>query len=198
MKSPSYEGVFVALIPQRGSALLELLREAGREMLGARELKSWNVELGQLGSPAGAVAFRLSHPTEPFPWRDGGPAQLAEIVSRMGPGRCWAVALEQAPRTGENEGWAETVAFDRGERVGGEESTGVDAASDQLAWLGEQLALSENEVLALFESCDQTAGLLEGEERFDDEIDQILARARQEYERYRQLRGGDDDGEGES
>jgi hypothetical protein len=188
MKTPTYEGILVALLPQRSSALLELLREASKELLGARELSTWNLEFGQLRSPAGTVAFRLTHPSEPFPWRDGGAAQLAEIVSRLGPGRCWAVALENPARVGESEGWAEGVVFDRGERVGYEESSGAEGRSDLLAWFAEQLALSENEVLALFESCDQVAGILEGEERVDDEIDQILARARNEFERYRQLK----------
>jgi hypothetical protein len=188
MKTPSFEGIFVALLPQRQSALIDLLREACRELLGSRELKSWSIELGQLASPTGTVAFRLKHPSEPFPWRDGAPAQLAEIVSRLGPGRCWAIAMETRPRGGESEGWAEGVVYDRGERVGYEESSGPDGRADLLAWFGEQLALSENEVLALFESCDQIVGVLEGEERFDDEIDQILSRARQEFERYRRLK----------
>ena len=195
MKTPSYEGIFVALVPQRASSLLELLREATREFLGARELKDWGIELGYLASPAGTVAFRLTHPTEPFPWREGGASQLAEIVSRLGPGRCWALAMERKPRAGESEGWAEGVIYDRGERVGGEEAGGSEGHADLLAWFGEQLALSENEVLALFESCDQGAGVLEGDERFDDEIDQILSRARREFERYHKLKGErDDDG----
>ena len=186
MKTSSFEGIFVALVPQRQSALIELLREACREFLGPRELKSWSIELGQLASPAGTVAFRLTHPSEPFPWRDG--AQLAEVVSRLGPGRCWAMAMETRPRAGDSESWAEGVGYDRGERVGYEEASGPDGRADLLAWFGEQLALSENEVHALFESCDQAAGVLEGEEHFDDEIDQILSRARGEFERYRRLK----------
>jgi hypothetical protein len=188
MKKLQYEGVYVALVPQRGSALLELLRQAARQFLGDKDLKSWSVEFGHLATPSGAVVFRLNNPNEPFNWRDGGYAQLARVVSELGPGRCWAMAVERAPRTGDAEGWAEGVAFDRGERVAIEESAGAEGAADLRAWFGEQLALSENEVLALFESCDQRAGVVAGEEKSEDEIDQILGRARREFDRYKQLK----------
>ena len=43
-------------------------------------------------------------------------------------------------------------------------------------------------MLALFESCDQSAGITSGQERIEDEIDQILERARKEFQRYRELK----------
>ncbi len=188
MKTPQYEGVFVALVPQRGNALLELLRSAARQFLGDKETHSWTIELGHVQSPAGAVVFRLSNPAKPFPWRDGSYAQLARAVSEAGPGRCWAIAVERIPRVGDSEGWAEGVAFDRGEQQAVEECTGADGPSELRAWFGEQLALSENEVLALFESCDQRVGVTAGEEKYEDEIDQILGRARREFDHYRKLK----------
>ncbi|MBI5548086.1 MAG: hypothetical protein HY901_29755 [Deltaproteobacteria bacterium] len=183
MTTAVYEGVFVALVPQRGAELLELLREAGRAFLGERDARSWTIELGPLRTPAGAVVFRLVSTVEPFPWRDGSYAELASLVSKQGPGRCWALALQQGKG---DEGWAEGIAFDRGERVAGEESKA--GRAELLAWFGEQLALSENEVLALFESCDQSVGLVSGQERIEDEVDQILERARKEFQRYRELK----------
>lgn len=182
MTTATYEGVFVALVPQRGSELADLLREALRQFLGDRDARSWNVEFGSLRTPAGAVVFRPTSPAEAFPWKDGF-ADLAKLVSQLGPGRCWALAAQKGKV---EEGWAEGVAFDRGDRVGGEESRG--GAGDVLAWFGEQLALSENEVVALFESCDQSVGLTSGQERIEDEIDQILERARKEFQRYRELK----------
>ncbi|HEY3445017.1 MAG TPA: hypothetical protein VGK67_01590 [Myxococcales bacterium] len=182
MTTPTYEGVFVALLPQRGSELVDLLREALRQFLGNRDARSWNIEFGALRTPAGAVVFRPTSGAEDFPWKEGF-ADLAKLVSQLGPGRCWALAQQKG--RGE-EGWAEGAVFDRGERVGGEESAG--GAGDVLAWYAEQLALSENEVLALFESCDQRAGLTSGQERIEDEIDQILEKARQEFQRYRELK----------
>lgn len=186
MKTPApCEGIFVALVPQRGSALLELLREASRQLLADRDLQGWTIEFGQLQTPAGGVALRLTHPTEKLPWRDGKAFALAEQLSKAGPGRCWALALE---KPGDGEGWAEGVAFDRGEQTDSEESTGVDAPAAITAWLGEQLALSENEVLALFEACDQQVELQEASAKGEDEIDQLLDRARKEFQRYRELK----------
>jgi len=184
MTTATYEGVFVALVPQRGSELVDLLREGLRQFLGDRDVRTWTIEFGSLRTPAGAVVFRPTSSTEPFPWKEGGFAELAKLVSHLGPGRCWALALQKGKSS--DEGWAEGVAFDRGERVGGEESS--TGGSDLLAWFGEQLALSENEVLALFESCDQSVGLTSGQERIEDEIDQILERARKEFQRYRELK----------
>ena len=183
MTTATYEGVFVALVPQRGSELVDLLREAVRQFLGDRDVRSWSIELGPLRTPAGAVVFRPSSKAEPFPWKEGGFVDLAKLVSQLGPGRCWALALQKGRS---DQGWAEGAAFDRGERVGGEESNG--GGAELLAWFGEQLALSENEVLALFESFDQVVGLTSGQERIEDEIDQILERARQEFRRYRELK----------
>lgn len=183
MATRSYEGVFVALVPQRGSELLELLREAARQILGDRAPRGWTLEFGPLRTPAGAVVFRLTSASEAFPWRDGGLADLAKAVSHLGPGRCWALALEKAKG---DAGWGEGVAFDRGERLASEESSG--GSAELLAWFGEQLALSENEVLALFESCDQSAPLEAGAERFEDEVDQLLEKARKEFQRYRELK----------
>lgn len=182
MVTRTCEGVFVALVPQRGSELVELLREAVRQFLGDRDHRPWTIELGPLRTPAGAVAFRLVLTEESFSLREGY-ADLARLVSQLGPGRCWALALEKSK--GE-EGWAEGVAFDRGERLAFEESNA--GSTEILAWFGEQLALSENEVLALFEVCDQSVGLDSGQERFEDEIDQILERARKEYQRYQELK----------
>ena len=183
MTAATYEGIFVALVPQRGSERVDLLREAARQFLGDRDTRLWVIEFGPLRTPAGAVVFRLSCASEVFPWKDGGHAELARLVSKLGPGRCWALALEKARG---DDGWAEGLAYDRGDRVAAEES--ASGAAELLAWFGEQLALSENEVLALFESCDQSVALNSGEERFEDEIDQILARARKEFQRYRELK----------
>ncbi|MGC4113557.1 MAG: hypothetical protein QM765_02605 [Myxococcales bacterium] len=182
MTTATYEGVFVALLPQRGSELADLLREALKQYLGDRDPRAWSIEFGALRTPAGAVVFRPASGAEAFPWKDGF-ADLAKLVSQLGPGRCWALAMQKGRS---DEGWAEGAAFDRGERVGGEES--ATGTGDVLAWFAEQLALSENEVLALFESCDQTVGLTSGQERIEDEIDQILERARKEFQRYRQLK----------
>jgi hypothetical protein len=190
MAAASYEGIFVALVPQRGSELVELLREVARQFLGDRDSRTWAIEFGPLRTPAGAVVFRLASTAEPFPWRDGAFVDLARHVSQLGPGRCWGLAMEKAKA---EDGWAEGVAFDRGERLAGEESTS--GPQEILAWFGEQLALSENEVVALFESCDQSAGLTSGQERIEDEIDQILERARREFQRYRELKEARERGE---
>ena len=183
MAKGTYEGIFVALVPQRGSERVDLLREAGRQLLRDKDPRAWVLEFGPLRTPSGAVVFRLSSATEAFPWKDGAVAELARLVSKLGPGRCWALAME---RSKSEEGWAEGAAYDRGERLAGDESSSGPA--ELLAWFGEQLALSENEVVALFESCDQSVGLDSGEERFEDEIDQILERARKEFQRYRELK----------
>jgi hypothetical protein len=187
MSTPGYEGVFVVLLPQRGRALTELLLDAARQFLGERDLRSWSLEYGPLSTPAGAVAFRLSHPNQPFPWREIT-ADLALSLSKLGPGRCWALVMEKPSRGGEGEGWAEGFAYDRGERVGYEEASGPSSSTDLMAWFGEELALSENEVQALFESCEQRISMVAGEAKAEDEIDQILERARQEFQRYRELR----------
>lgn len=182
----TFEGVFVALLPQRGSTLAEALREAAREFLGERPLAGWSVEYGLLAAPAGAVVFRLVHESEPpVGWRDGAFSHLARIASTFGPGRCWALALERQGGA-DPKGWAEGVAFQDGERLALEQTDSEPA--EVLAWFGEQLALSENEVLALFGSCDQRINLLAGPERPLDEIDEILDRARREFEHYRALR----------
>jgi hypothetical protein len=189
MKTPAYEGIFVALVPQRGSALLELLRDAARQFLGDKaDPSSWSLELGPLSAPAGAVAFRLTHASDPFPWRDGRYDELARLVSKLGPGRCWALSVEKLSKAGVGDGWAEGVHYDRGERRGHEEGAGAEGPAGLLAWFGEQLALSENEVLALFEAPDQRAGLVDGGERGEDEIDLLLDKARKEYQRYQQLK----------
>ncbi len=190
MSTRSFEGVFVALVPQRGSELVDLLREAARQFLGTRDPRPWTIEYGPLRTPAGAVVFRLTSKSEAFPWLDGGHHEIARLVSALGPGRCWALGLEES-RGG--EGWAEGVIFDRGERLTVEESTS--GSAELLAWFAEQLALSENEVLALFESCDQAVGLSSGAERVEDEIDQILEKARREFRRYQQLKGTRQKGE---
>ena len=188
MKTPAYEGIFVALVPQRGTALIELLRDVARQYLGGKDLQGWVLETGQLTAPAGAVAFRLAHVSDPFPWRDGRYDELARLVSKLGPGRCWALSIEKLDKVGEGDGWAEGVSYDRGERRDHEEASGADGPASLLAWFGEQLALSENEVLGLFEACDQRVSLVEGGERFEDEIDRLLDKARKEYQRYRELK----------
>jgi hypothetical protein len=184
MVSHSYEGVFVALLPQRGSELLELLREVSKQFLGDRDPRSWALELGPLQTPAGAIAFRLVSSQEDFPWRDGAAAEFCRRVSLLGPGRCWVLAIEKG--RGEFEGWCEGMVYDRGERKDYEESN--NGSTDLLAWFGEQLALSENEVMALFESCDQTMSLTGGAGQFEDEIDSILDRAKREFQKYRELK----------
>jgi hypothetical protein len=190
MKTRTYEGVLVALLPQRGEALVEVLRDAASRVLGERDRNLWTIEFGHLRSPAGGVAFRLSSASEPFPWRDGGAIDLARAISELGPGRCWALALEKVQKHGEVAGWAEGAIYDRGAQVTYEDAAGPSARNDLLAWFGEELALSENEVLAVLESCDQTVGVIAGDERFEDEVDQALARARREFQRYRQLKEG--------
>ena len=193
---PVYEGVILALVSQRGAALVELLREVAQQWLGERDARSWSIEFGQVSSPAGAVVFRLISADGAFPWREGAPADLARLASKLGPGRGWALALEKVARAADDEGWAEAVAYDRGDQVALEEASGQGGAATLLAWFGELLALSENEVLALFESCDQVVGVTAGEERFEDEIDQILDRARKEFQRYRDLKAAREKGEG--
>ncbi len=191
-----YEGVFVALLPQKGSGLIELLRDASSQFLGEREKRLWSIELGPLKGPTANAVFRLRHPTEPFPWRDSGYMDLARRVSRLAGGRVFGVVYEQPTRAGDRAGWAEAVCYDSGERADHFEAKGTDAASELFAWVGEALAMSENEVLALFESCDQVVGLEEGSERFEDEVDQALERARREYQRYQELKRAREKGEG--
>lgn len=188
MKTRTYEGIFVALLPQRGDALLELLRDCAGRFLEGKDKDAWSIEYGALTSPAGGVAFRLAHATDVFPWRDGGYMELARAVSKHGQGRVWAVGLEKVAKLGEPEGWAEGIIFDRGEQTLFEEATGPSARTDLVAWFAQELALSENEVMAVFESCDQSAGVVAGEEKFEDEVDQALARARREFLRYQQLK----------
>lgn len=190
-----YEGIFVALLPQKGSSLHELLREAAGQFLGDREKRLWSIELGPVKGPTANAVFRLRHPTEPFPWRESGYMELARLVSKQGAGRVWAFVHERS-RAGARGGWAEAVCYDNGEQSDHFEVTGADASAELFAWVGEALALSENEVLALFESCDQTIGLLEGSERFEDEVDQALERARREYQRYLDLKRAREKGEG--
>ncbi len=189
----TFEGVFVALLPQRGSMLAEALREAAREFLAERPLAGWSLEYGLLATPVGGVVFRLVHDGElAIGWRDGSFSELARIASASGPGRCWSLALERRGGV-EPKGWAEGVAFEDGERRMLEKTESEPA--EILAWFGEQLALSENEVLSLFGSCDQRINLLAGPERPLDEIDEILERARREFERYRALRDARERGE---
>lgn len=189
----SSEGIFVALLPQRGPALIEALREACVRYLGERPLSGWQVEYGLLPSSPGAVVFRLCHATESFPWLQGGLAHLARLASAIGPGRCWGLALER--RVGpEPFASAAGVAFDRGREMALERP--AEEPAELLAWFGEQLALSENEVLALFGACDQRASLAAGPGMPLDEIDEILDRARREFARYRALRDARERGEG--
>ncbi|MFN7134679.1 MAG: hypothetical protein ACK4N5_21550 [Myxococcales bacterium] len=187
MKGRAFEGIFIALVPQRASALLELLREAAGQFLGERDQRQWSLEYGALKSPSGTVAFRLSHSTEPFPWGNSGYLELARLVSKLGPGKVWAL-VSRPPGKGERDGWAEAVVYDGGERTEHFEATGPDARGELHAWAGEELALSENELLALYESCEQTASVEEGTGRFEDEVDQALDRARREYQRYQELK----------
>jgi hypothetical protein len=186
------EGIFVALLPQRGQALVEALREAARQFLGESAPAGWALEYGLIAAPAGAVAFRLVHEAEAFGWRESGFGHLARLASVAGPGRCFGLALE---RQGSGPpAWADGIAFDGGRRLTEEQAAAEPA--EILAWFGEQLALSENEVLALLGACDLRVEL-GGGERGPDEIDEILARARREFERYRALRDARERGQGE-
>lgn len=187
------EGIFVALLPQRGPALVEALREAAVRHLGERPLAGWQIEYGLLPGIPGAVAFRLSHATEPFPWHQGGLTHLARLVSAVGPGRCWALAVERGAGS-DLLARAECAVFDRGrERI---PERPADDPAEVLAWFAEQLALSENEVLALFGACDRRASLQVDAGVPLDEVDEILERARREFARYRALRDARERGQG--
>jgi hypothetical protein len=188
----TFEGIYVAFLPQGGRALADALREASRQFLGERPHAGWYLEYGLLSAMPGAVAFRLCNEVEPFAWRSAGFVRLASLASAIGPGRCFGLALQRRPGP-EPLSWAEGVAFDGGRRVAHEQDLADPA--EALAWFGEQLALSENEVLALFGACDQRIGLQAGAERPLDEIDEILDRARREFERYRALRDARERGE---
>ncbi len=183
----------MALLSPRGPTLVEALREAAIRFLAERPLAGWQLEYGRVPSMPGAVAFRLSHVAELFPWRAGGLTHLARLVSAVGQCRCWGLALDRQRGT-EPAASVEAAAFDRGhERV---LEVPADDPVEVLAWFGEQLALSENEVLALFGVPDQRVGLSVGPPGPLDEIDEILDRARREFARYRALRDARERGQG--